>query len=136
MTVRGATVCVFLATALSCAACAGHTVAEHSARASNEFVLSAAESKRLVAWARRFGACMARRGVHLGTLVVTRREIRMPLPADMTTRAALRSGVACGDALGGPPSRASLQTFGHGHELVLNLPKRCLLDAKVAATQP
>jgi hypothetical protein len=43
----------------------------------------------------------------------------------------VRTGLSCGDALGGPPRGASLQVFGRA--FVLYVPRQCLLDPKVAA---
>jgi len=39
--------------------------------------------------------------------------------------------VQCGDSLGGPPQRSSLQVAG-ARTYVLYLPKKCLLDPSVA----
>ena len=100
----------------------------------NQRVLSAAESRHLLAWVGRLRACLAAGGVRVGTLHTTRKQITLPVDASLSVRVLLRKGVACGDALGGPPKNASLQTFRG--RLIMYLPKACLLDAKVAAGAP
>ena len=98
----------------------------------NQIRLSHAESVRLVGWAARFRACMARRGVVLARPVVHEKEIDLAVARAPAGRAALaRSVFACGDALGEPPRRSSLQL--RPGRLVLYLPRRCLLDKKVVS---
>jgi hypothetical protein len=96
---------------------------------SNQIRLSHAESVRLVDWAARFRACMGRRGVVLGPPVPHETEIDLAIRRGPTEHALLRLVPACGDALGGPPRKSSLQV--RARRLVLFLPKRCLLDKKV-----
>jgi hypothetical protein len=97
----------------------------------NRFRLSRAESQRLLDWAVRFRSCMARRGVALGAPVAHPKEIdiaivRAPAPKAFETRL-----IACGDGLGEPPRRSSLQS--RPGKLVLYLPKQCLLDKTVVS---
>jgi hypothetical protein len=96
----------------------------------NQLVFSAKQSHALLAWAGRFRECVSERGLRT-SVNVTRREISMRVAGTAPLSTLLRVGAACGDSLGGPPARASLQVFDN--LLVLYLPKRCLLDAKVAA---
>jgi hypothetical protein len=56
----------------------------------------------------------------------------MALPASVSVERVLAETSVCGERQGGPPHRSSLQ-YRPG-EVVLYLPKRCLLDAKVAAS--
>ncbi len=71
-------------------------------------------------------------GVELGPLVKDETQIAMKLPASVDRGELLRRMTACGERGGGPPNRASLQ-YRPG-EVVLYLPKQCLLDKKVAAS--
>jgi hypothetical protein len=98
----------------------------------NQIRLTAAESSRLVAWAETFRACMLGKGVSLGQLEKTVTQIRMALPASVDVQSLLADTETCGEAQGGPPHRSSLR-YRPG-EIVLYLPKRCLLDKKVAAS--
>ena len=99
----------------------------------NRFRLSRAESERLVAWANRFRSCMARRGVVLAAPVAHPKQIDLRIVRAPARPALMRSVPACGDALGEPPRRSSLQL--RPGKLVLYLPKRCLLDKRVVSGQ-
>jgi hypothetical protein len=96
----------------------------------NQIRLGRAESLRLVGWARRFRACMARQGVELGEPVAHPKEIDLALERPAASSGLASKVVACGDALGEPPRDSSLQL--RPGKLVLYLPRRCLLDPKVA----
>jgi hypothetical protein len=96
---------------------------------SNQIRLSHAESVRLLDWADRLRACVSRRGVVLGAPVPHETEIDMAIRRGPTGQALLMRVVGCGDALGGPPRKSSLQLRGRSY--VLYLPKRCLLDKRV-----
>ena len=98
----------------------------------NQIRLSAAESARLVTWAETFRSCMLGEGIALGALEKSETQIRMALPASVDVDGLLGKTPICGDRQGGPPHRSSLQ-YRPG-EIVLYLPKQCLLDKKVAAT--
>jgi hypothetical protein len=95
----------------------------------NRFRLSRAESLRLVDWAERFRSCMGRRGVVLGAPVAHAKEIDLAFVRVPGQAALLRDVPACGDALGEPPRRSSLQL--RPGKLVLYLPKQCLVDKTV-----
>ena len=95
----------------------------------NRFRLSRAESLRLVDWAERFRSCMGRRGVVLGAPVAHPKEIDLAFVRVPGRAALLRDVPACGDALGEPPRRSSLQL--RPGKLVLYLPKQCLVDKTV-----
>jgi hypothetical protein len=71
-------------------------------------------------------------GTRVGELAKTETRISMGLPTGVTALGVVPAMTACGDKQGGPPQKSSLQ-YRTG-EIVLYLPKQCLLDAKVAAT--
>ena len=95
----------------------------------NRFRLSRAESLRLVDWAARFRSCMSRRGVVLGASVAHPKQIDLALVRAPKQPVLLREVPVCGDGLGGPPRRSSLQL--RPGKLVLYLPKQCLVDKTV-----
>ena len=97
--------------------------------ASNRIRLSRAESLRLVGWAVRLRACVARRGVVLAPPVAHEKEIDLAIVRAPARLAMMRSVIACGDALGQPPRKSSLQL--RPGKFVLYLPKQCLLDKRV-----
>src|SRR5439155_22282105 len=86
----------------------------------NRFRLSRAESLRLVDWAARFRSCMGQRGVVLGAPVAHPKEIDLALVRAPARPALLRDVATCGDGLGEPPRRSSLQL--RPGKLVLYLP--------------
>ena len=124
---------------LACVACGGDSTApppraERTTTTSddgNQIRLTAAESTRLVEWAKTFRSCMLSKGNTLGPLETSETQIRMALAGSVEVEALLADTETCGDAQGGPPHRSSLQ-YRPG-EILLYLPKRCLLDKKVAA---
>jgi hypothetical protein len=75
---------------------------------------------------------MVAAGTALGPLVKDEKEIAMKLPTSVRVANLLRQTETCGERQGGPPRRASLQ-YQPG-EIVLYLPKQCLLDKKVASS--
>jgi hypothetical protein len=101
----------------------------------NERVLSAADSERLVSWLRRFRSCLARRGIETGAIVVTRHELSLPAKTHLRAAALVSRSLPCGEALGDPPTDSSLQVRPGENRIVLYLPKRCLLDPKVARSR-
>jgi hypothetical protein len=103
--------------------------------AANYKMLSPRESRRLLSFARDLHACLRRHGVAVGAPRTSRTRIELSLREGAQRGAVLAEGVACGDALGGPPPGASLQLRPSEHALLLYLPKYCLLDPKVAGTR-
>jgi hypothetical protein len=97
----------------------------------NRFRLSRAESLRLVDWAARFRSCMGRRGVVLGAPVAHAKQIDLAFVRVPARPALMREVAVCGDALGEPPRRSSLQL--RPGKLVLYLPKQCLVDKSVVS---
>jgi hypothetical protein len=131
------TLAVFL---LACVACSGVSPTSQKTSSTptsttgdgNQIRLSAVESSRLVTWAETFRGCMLTKGVSLGKLETTETQIRMALPASsVDVDHLLADTEGCGERQSGPPHRSSLQ-YRPG-EIVLYLPKRCLLDKKVTA---
>jgi hypothetical protein len=95
----------------------------------NRFRLSHAESLRLVGWAERFRSCMGGRGIVLGAPVAHPKQIDLAYVRVPGQATLLREVATCGDGLGEPPRRSSLQL--RPGKLVLYLPKQCLLDKRV-----
>jgi hypothetical protein len=124
----GAAVCI----ALVAAGCGGTHARERAApnAGSNEKQLTHAQSVRLVEWARTFRSCLTERGATLGEVTPSRTHIDMRLPASVEAGDVLPGLTACAERQGGPPQDTSLQ-YRPGR-IVLYLPKRCLLDPKVA----
>ena len=85
-------------------------------------------------WAVRLRACVARRGVVLAPPVAHEKEIDLAIVRAPARPAMMRRVVVCGDALGQPPRRSSLQL--HGKKYILYLPRRCLLDKRVESATP
>jgi hypothetical protein len=105
------------------------TGAAHGPPTSNQRVLSAAESEHLVAWSRSFRSCLVERGFAIGRPQPMHTRIELTVTHAPSFQDLIQAGVKCGDSLGGPPPRSSLQTFKD--TIVLYLPKQCLLDQKV-----
>ena len=128
MTARtGAVVCL----ALVAAGCGGtREGAAPAASSSNEKQLTHAQSVRLVDWARTFRSCMTARGTTLGEVTPRRTRIDMALAPSIKAADVVPVLTTCADRQGGPPKDTSLQ-YRPGR-VVLYLPKRCLLDPKVA----
>jgi hypothetical protein len=123
----GAVVCL----ALVAAGCGGtRERAAPAAGSSNEKQLTHAQSARLVDWARTFRSCMIERGTKLGEVTPRRTRIDMRLAPSIKAAVVVPALTACADRQGGPPQDTSLQ-YRPGR-VVLYLPKRCLLDPKVA----
>jgi hypothetical protein len=100
--------------------------------AGNYRVLSQVESARLVHFGRDVRSCLVDRGLRVGPLVVRRTRISMEL-VSVRGAAAAAQLTACGEQLGGPPPRSSLQV--RDADVLLYLPLRCLLDPKVVHSE-
>jgi hypothetical protein len=75
---------------------------------------------------------MVAAGTELGPLVKDETQLAMKLPDSVEVESLLRQTETCAERQGGPPRRASLQY--QPREIVLYLPKQCLLDKKVASS--
>jgi hypothetical protein len=100
-----------------------------SKQVDNRIQLSHRESLGLVSWAKRLRACLDRRGVQVGEPVAYAKQIDLRLHSEGSPTELSPTITGCGDSLGQPPRRSSLQ-FKPG-KLVLYLPRQCLLDPKV-----
>lgn len=105
--------------------------------AANYRVLTVAQTTRLLDFANAFRACMSRRGVEIGKPEPLNTKIELAVSSGAGREMLARLAVACGEALGGPPPGASLQTVQEeGPAIVVYLPKQCLLDLKVVRQAP
>jgi hypothetical protein len=102
------------------------------AAAANYKVLSPRQSRRLLTYAGNLYTCLRKHGAAVGAPRASRTRIELALPAGAERSVVLSQGIACGDALGGPPPGASQQLRPRANALLLYLPKYCLLDPKVA----
>jgi hypothetical protein len=97
--------------------------------ASNQRVLTRAQSLELVRWAERLRACVTADGIELAEIRAQPRQIILATRRHHTAQELADGSIACGDRLGGPPEGSSLQVARSG--FVLYLPLRCLLDEQV-----
>jgi hypothetical protein len=74
--------------------------------AANYRVLTAAQTKRLLAFADAFKACVSKRGIELGTPKPLKTKLELRLPPGASEQAVLRVTALCGDQFGGPPKDA------------------------------
>jgi hypothetical protein len=100
--------------------------------AANYKVLSPPQSRRLLTYAQNLYACLHNHGVAVGAPRASRTRIELALPKEAQRGEVLNQGVACGDALGGPPPGASQVLRPAAHAILIFLPRYCLLDPKVA----
>jgi hypothetical protein len=100
--------------------------------AANYTVLSPRQSRRLLTYAENLYACLHMHDVAVGPPRASRTRIQLALPKGARRAAVLTQGVACGDALGGPPPGASQVFRPAARAILVFLPKYCLLDPKVA----
>jgi hypothetical protein len=101
--------------------------------AANYTVLSPRQSRRLLTYAQNLYTCLHEHGVAVGAPRAGRTRVELALPEGAQHREVLAEGVACGDALGGPPPGASQQLRPRANAILIYLPKYCLLDPKVAS---
>jgi len=113
----------------SSATSASPPASKKSPPSSNQRVLTAAQSRRLVEWSVSLGACLGQRGFELEHPDVMRSRIELAVAGSPPRVRFLQAVVRCGDGLGGPPLKSSLQTFAN--KIVIYMPRQCLLDAKV-----
>lgn len=85
-------------------------------------------------WTRKFRACLGKRGFRVHEPVAYAKLIELRLYSAASPEEVVPTTTACGDSLGEPPRRSSLQ-FRTG-KVVLYLPKLCLLDPKLRSSAP
>jgi hypothetical protein len=107
------------------------TGAPPGSSSTNERVLSAGDSARLVAWFRRFRSCLGEHGIETEQIVLARRELSLRTRTRVGASTLVGRSLPCGEALGDPPTNSSLQIRPGEDRVVLYLPKQCLLDPKV-----
>lgn len=112
------------------AAPASSTTGEGSTPAeANRRVLTAAQTQRLVRYARALHACLVGRGVDVASPTKDRRAITIEAAEPLGLRRLLAEMTPCAEPLGPPPGPSSLQAVD-ARTIVLSVPKRCLLDPK------
>lgn len=106
--------------------------ASSDAASSNERTLTHAQSVHLVRWATTYRSCMGDHGWALGALTKTPTRLSMTVPKGAKIPTLLDESLTCAEAQGGPPAKSSLQ-YRAGN-ILLYLPKQCLLDPKVLSS--
>jgi hypothetical protein len=96
---------------------------------SNQLVLTARQSQRLVDYSAALGSCLRQGGLAVSRPHATRKQIGLTVHGS-SQREVIRASMRCSGRLGDPPSYASLQGFAD--RIVLYVPKQCLIDEKVA----
>jgi hypothetical protein len=115
---------------LALAGCGGGMTTDDVA--GNFRTLSPAKSRELVRFAEKFRACVVARGISVDPPVASSTRIALAVHERMSVEQLAGKTTPCGEKLGGPPSKASLQVRSP-KLILLYLPKRCLLDPKVEA---
>jgi hypothetical protein len=96
---------------------------------SNEKVLTREQSKRLVNFAVALRACLMATGVEIQQPNITQKTIDLSYSTLSSRATFLQLVLRCGDRLGGPPPKSSLQTLAS--KIAIYVPKQCLLDRGV-----
>jgi hypothetical protein len=100
-------------------------------------VLTPRATRRLLRFADALHSCVTSNGIRLGSPQRLNTKIVMGVPPRVERQHLIGVVLSCGEPLGGPPPGASLQTFqrsGQQDSVILYLPRRCLLDPKVAGS--
>ena len=116
---------------LALAGCGG-AVRQSTDVADNYRTLSPAKSRELVRFAEKFRSCVVASGISVDAPVASSTRIALAVHEHMSADELANETLPCGEKLGGPPSKASLQVRS-STLILLYLPKRCLLDPKVEA---
>jgi hypothetical protein len=99
--------------------------------AANYKTLTRRQSQRLLDYAEAMHTCLRKR-IAIGSPQASPTRIAMALGDPVPAPAAVaRLGVRCAARVGEPPAGSSLQV--RGNEVLIYLPRRCILDRKVAA---
>src|SRR5712691_2267971 len=97
---------------------------------SNERILTARQSQRLVDYATALGTCLRRSSIPVSSPHVTQKLITLVVQRRSSQREVVQAGLRCGARIGDPPLESSLQGFAK--RVVLYVPKQCLIDPHVA----
>lgn len=100
--------------------------------AANYKILSAAQSQRLLRFARAEHDCLAAHSVAVGEPQAWPTRIVMSLPTGSSLRAVGKAGLACARAAGDPPAGSALQL--RPGQVLVYLPKYCVLDRKTVSS--
>lgn len=95
-------------------------------------ILTAAETRRLVRYAREVHACLTRNGIEAAAPTTGARAITVRTVDPVGPDRLVGVMASCAARLGDPPSPASLQAVD-AHTVALSVPKQCLLDPKLPA---
>jgi hypothetical protein len=98
--------------------------------AANYKVLKPAQTRRLLAYADAAYACLSKH-VAIGRPKSSPTKIVMALPEGAKRFVVLRYGLWCARTIGDPPKDSSFVV--RGHNVILYLPKYCILDRKTVA---
>ena len=128
---RGAATAVAVGGAVAgCGTQASGRPSEQQLAAANYRELTPQRSRRLFRYARDMRACMAKR-IAIGPPRPSRTRIVMAVREATAPVAVARLEIGCAASVGDPPPQSSLQA--RPGQVVLYLPKYCILDRKVAA---
>jgi hypothetical protein len=99
---------------------------------SNLRVLTAAQTRRLLAYASAVESCLRERGIDVSGPTKQPRLITLETATAVGLHQLARLMLPCADGLGAPPSLSSLQVVD-ARTIALSVQKQCLLDPKVEA---
>ena len=99
----------------------------------NRRVLTAAQTRRLVRYAKTLYACLVSRGIDVASPRKGRREITIEAAEPLGLKRLVAEMTPCAEPLGPPPGPSSLQAVD-AQTIVISVPKRCLLDPKTELT--
>jgi hypothetical protein len=104
----------------------------HATHEANRRVLTAAQTQRLVRYAKAVHRCLTRRGVNASAPKKDSKAITIETAEDVGLEALVAITTSCAAPLGEPPKPSSLQAVD-SRTIVLSVPKQCLLDPKIEA---
>jgi hypothetical protein len=105
------------------------TTAAQTPAQANRRVLTAAQTQRLVRYAKALHACLVSRGVDVAAPRKSPRAITIEAANAVGLERLLAKMMPCAEPLGPPPGPSSLQAVD-ARTIVLSVPKQCLLDPK------
>jgi hypothetical protein len=101
--------------------------------AANYKVLKPTQTQRLLAYANAAYACLSKQ-LAIGKPKPSPTKIVMALPPGANGFAVARLGIKCSKSIGDPPDHSTFQI--RGHNVILYLPKYCILDKKTVQRRP